>query len=262
MRPHAIDSVRSNTPIVPPETAFMRAETKAETKAERSQPAARRRSVEQEQARDRKREEILRVAEDLFFRQGYAGTTLDGIASALGVTKPYVYYYFRSKEDIFETLCWQASVACLTAMHVEPGDTRSPEERIREGLRRFVSANITYFKAGTFAYRERGVLRPEFYRKLRTLARRFYREFCALLDEGRAAGVLEFDDTKLTALAVGSVAGFMYTWYKPDGPIGPEEMADQLLRIMQRIIGMQASAAKGRPRKRVAAQGPAGKKAG
>jgi AcrR family transcriptional regulator len=39
-----------------------------------------------------KRERILAVAEDLFYRNGFAGTTLDMICAELGVTKPFVYY--------------------------------------------------------------------------------------------------------------------------------------------------------------------------
>ena len=31
------------------------------------------------------------------------------VAAALGVTKPYLYYYFHNKQEIFETLCWRPS---------------------------------------------------------------------------------------------------------------------------------------------------------
>ena len=107
---------------------------------------------------DQKREHILDVAENLFFKRGFAGTTIADIVEQLGVTKPYLYYYFPGKNLIFETLCWRASVACLTAMHFEKDDHRPAAEKLREGLHRFATANIAYFKAGTFAYREPGAL--------------------------------------------------------------------------------------------------------
>jgi AcrR family transcriptional regulator len=72
-----------------------------------------------DEVRDQKREQILSVAEALFFERGYAQTTVADIVEALGVTKPYLYYYFNGKDDIFEQLCWRATVACLTAMHTE-----------------------------------------------------------------------------------------------------------------------------------------------
>ncbi len=188
-------------------------------------------------ARDQKRNQILQVAEKLFFQQGYAGTSIADIVDKLGVTKPYLYYYFHSKDEIFETLCWQASYACLTSMHFDAEDGRPAAEKLHEGLHRLASANVTYFKSSALFYRETSALQPAVRKKLRSLARRFYDELCALLEAGRDEGALLFENTKLTALAVGSVIGFMYTWYKPGGQIGAAEMADQITSILLKIVG-------------------------
>ncbi len=47
------------------------------------------------------RERLLGSATELFTRRGYAGTTVREIVAAAGVTKPALYYYFRSKEGIY-----------------------------------------------------------------------------------------------------------------------------------------------------------------
>ena len=192
---------------------------------------------------DQKREQILAVAEELFFRNGYAGTTIADIVNELGVTKPFLYYYFPGKSDIFETLCWRASHACLTAMHFEATDERRAIEKLHEGLHRFATANVAFFKSGTFAYRDGGAFDAPFMKKLKTMARRFYNELCALLEQARSDGDLEFDDTKLTALSIGSIAGFMYTWYKPNGRIGPDDMVGELTRILMKIAGARTTPA-------------------
>ncbi|HSL99945.1 MAG TPA: TetR/AcrR family transcriptional regulator [Candidatus Limnocylindria bacterium] len=44
---------------------------------------------------------LLKSATELFTRKGYAGTTVREIVEAAGVTKPVLYYYFRSKEGIY-----------------------------------------------------------------------------------------------------------------------------------------------------------------
>lgn len=44
---------------------------------------------------------LLKSATELFTRKGYAGTTVREIVAAAGVTKPVLYYYFRSKEGIY-----------------------------------------------------------------------------------------------------------------------------------------------------------------
>jgi AcrR family transcriptional regulator len=87
-----------------------------------------------------KRERILAAAEDLFYSNGLAGTTMDMLCAELGVTKPFVYYYFKDKHEIVETLAWRASVACLTTMKFAADDRRpaheKPLSRQRAGLSR------------------------------------------------------------------------------------------------------------------------------
>jgi len=54
------------------------------------------------------RERLLEVAAKLFPRKGYAATTTREIVAAAGVTKPVLYYYFRSKEGIYLELMQRA----------------------------------------------------------------------------------------------------------------------------------------------------------
>lgn len=49
-----------------------------------------------------RRDHILEVATVLFCKNGYSGTRMSDIASAINVTKPIVYRYFKSKEELFE----------------------------------------------------------------------------------------------------------------------------------------------------------------
>lgn len=47
---------------------------------------------------------ILDGAMQIFLEQGYAGTTMDRIAAAAGVSKPTVYNHFQDKEALFNAL--------------------------------------------------------------------------------------------------------------------------------------------------------------
>lgn len=49
---------------------------------------------------DRKKDIILDVTKKLIVQYGYAKTTLDDIAGALGIKKSSLYYYYKNKEDI------------------------------------------------------------------------------------------------------------------------------------------------------------------
>jgi AcrR family transcriptional regulator len=48
------------------------------------------------------RERILRAANELFAREGFSRVSMRAVATAAGVTKPALYYYFRDKESLFE----------------------------------------------------------------------------------------------------------------------------------------------------------------
>ena len=50
--------------------------------------------------KDRKRAEIVAIAADLFFKEGYAGTSMSQIAAAVGGSKQTLYNHFQSKEEL------------------------------------------------------------------------------------------------------------------------------------------------------------------
>jgi AcrR family transcriptional regulator len=61
----------------------------------------RRRRLTRDESKARTRAELLRAANRLFLRDGYAQTSLAAIAEEAAVTKGAVYSNFESKEDLF-----------------------------------------------------------------------------------------------------------------------------------------------------------------
>ncbi len=63
-------------------------------------PIARRREKE----KDRRRQEIMEAAKKVFFARDYARASMDDIAREAGVTKPTVYSYFRTRDELYYSL--------------------------------------------------------------------------------------------------------------------------------------------------------------
>src|SRR5262245_16705547 len=86
------------------------------------------------------RASIVDAALECFERHGIAGSTLDQIAAAAGVTKGAVYHHFESKGQILHELRQHVSVPLLdeadTDLLHEPG--YSPLERIERFLAGFL----------------------------------------------------------------------------------------------------------------------------
>ena len=194
------------------------------------------------QGTDVQRERILQAAARLFAAQGYANTTMAQIVRALGVTKPFVYYYFRDKQEIFEVLSWRPTVDCFTALDFAADDPRRASEKVLEGIERLIRATVAHHPCAFFPYREPQVYRPEYLAAAKKLANHFYELLCPLLEEARRDGDLDFTETKITALAALSLPGFLYSWYRPDGRLSPDEVAAELTRFATRVIGLRTPA--------------------
>lgn len=185
------------------------------------------------------RERILDVAARLFAAQGYANTTIEQVARELGVTKPFVYYYFRDKQEIFETLSWRPTVDCFTALDFEDDAPVRASEKVMVGLERLIRATIRHHPVAFFPYREPQVYRPEYNAAQRKLAKHFYDKLCPLLEQARSDGDLDFRETRITALAACSLPGFLYSWYRPDGRLSPDEVTAELTLLASRVIGLR-----------------------
>ncbi|MCX7567963.1 TetR/AcrR family transcriptional regulator [Sulfitobacter sp. F26169L] len=200
--------------------------------------AAYRRAARKSVNHGAKRARILEVAGDLFFRQGYGNTSIDEIAAELGVGKPYVYYYFRDKLTIFETLCVESSNVTHKAFEATRDTDLSASERLSQGLRELILRYLQTFAGGALYYKEPGLLSGEAKDIVRQNALALHADLLQVLEEGRTAGEFSFDDTKLTALMIGGAIGFMFSWYRPDSKMSPTELADYMVRDLMKIVAV------------------------
>src|ERR1700674_2333943 len=90
-----------------------------------------------ERLRDRavKREAVIRAAAREVNRKGYHNTSLDDIAARLEVTKPTVYYYVTSKEQLLFQ-CFVAGVEQIRAAFRDVRHLGGPARERRKSVRR------------------------------------------------------------------------------------------------------------------------------
>jgi TetR/AcrR family transcriptional regulator len=110
----------------------------------RSKPLAKRaktaaRDGQDEKIRERNERQILKAATVLFSRKGFQGTRTAEIAEAAGLPKANVYYYFASKEKIYE-----AVIKHLIAGWDDALQQIRPEREPAEALEAYVRAKLDY----------------------------------------------------------------------------------------------------------------------
>ena len=105
-------------------------------------PTAKRREREKLQRRD----DIIRVATDLFADKGFSATTIDEIAKSAELSRGTIYLYFKNKEDLYEAVCIE-TIKLAMVMEEEARDKEGLEDKIRTAYMAFVDhclANRSY----------------------------------------------------------------------------------------------------------------------
>jgi AcrR family transcriptional regulator len=190
-----------------------------------------------------KRERILQAAMALFYERGYTATTLDDVAAALGVTKPFIYTYFRGKTELLAALCTPTIELSLQAVATAAAQGGSPTERLRRAMVDFTKVVLSRQANIAIFFREEKNLEPAALAEITSLRKRFDRELSALLAEGVAAGEFDIPDVSLAALAIGGMVSWAYTWYRPEGRLPLELLCDRMAGLALRMAGVRACAA-------------------
>ena len=80
------------------------------------------------------RQHLLAAAQSCIERHGFSKVTLSDVAAAAGVTRPTVYRYFGSAEELFNAAAVTASGGFLERMRARTAPHEDPVERIVETL--------------------------------------------------------------------------------------------------------------------------------
>jgi AcrR family transcriptional regulator len=188
-----------------------------------------------------KRERILEEAVKLFYKGGFTATTLDDIAAELGVTKPFIYTHFRGKLELLAALCKPTIEMSLDAVSDAASQPGTPTERLRQAVAGFAMVVLRRQANIAIYFREEKHLAPDALAEINMLRRRFDRVLTDLLNEGVATGEFDLPDTSLSALALGGMISWAYTWYRPGGRLTIEETAEQMAVLALRMAGVRTA---------------------
>jgi AcrR family transcriptional regulator len=78
-----------------------------------------------------RRRQIFEAAAELFSHSGYHGVTVDSIAQRAGISKGNLYWYFRSKQEIFRLLLDHATEELYTPVARTLESDLAPREKLR-----------------------------------------------------------------------------------------------------------------------------------
>ncbi|MCG6188310.1 TetR/AcrR family transcriptional regulator [Maribellus maritimus] len=77
------------------------------------------------------KENIITVAQDIFMRFGFRKTTMDEIAYAARKGKSSLYYYFKSKEEVFQAVVEKEASVLRSEIVAKVAESSSAKEKLR-----------------------------------------------------------------------------------------------------------------------------------
>lgn len=180
-------------------------------------------------------EQLLDVAEAKFARQGVAGTSLQELADAVGLTRTGIYHYVTGKDELLEHLVRGFTLETEATLTALAEDVERPvEERLREAVSSMAQRVAEHPRRFRLLLVTEDSL-PENLAQQHRLARRAtLSALSALIDQAKAAGVARSVDTNLAAFALFGVTNWVSFWYVPGNPtsgLTPAQLGAKLADI-------------------------------
>lgn len=176
---------------------------------------------------------IIDNAQEVFSRFGLKKTTMDEIAATINKAKSSVYYYFKSKEEIFEAVVEKEAAIFRTEIYRAIESSETPRDKIRA----YVLTRMSLFhKLANFytAFQKEYVDNYQFINKVREKYDKEEMELIYnILNEGVQNHDLVIKDINITAFAIlTAMKGFEFSWTMQKDMTHLESDMDVLLDIL------------------------------
>ena len=172
------------------------------------------------------REDILEAAAQVFRQKGFHGASMQDIAKAVNLQKPSLYHHVSSKQEILLALLDRALELLLERISLISDQDLPADKKLREMIRAYLQilAQNTDLSA-VLLFEHRSLERKQHARHVPNRDK-FEALWRTVLKEGIDAKLFVCDDPALTTRAILGILNWTITWYRPDGPLQIDQIAD------------------------------------
>ncbi len=184
--------------------------------------------------KDKVRAEIINVARKIFTSQGYKKTTMEDVARASGKGKSSIYYYFKSKEEIFEAVVENEAEELRIALEKVIKSGKDPMERLKDYImfRLYHARTVSNFYA---ALKEESLNQMHFVEGVRkNFEEQEFHMVADILETGIKEGAFKINNSKIGSIAITTMLKglelplFLNEYTRAE----KEKLLDDLIRIL------------------------------
>ena len=181
-----------------------------------------------------RREQIFEVAQQLFRSNGYNATSIRHLAREIGIEPASIYSHVSSKEEILSSICFGMADAFFEALDkAREQAANNPEAQLIAAIKGHINVITQHINASAVFLHDWQYLSSEKLARFKAQRERYENAFQAIVHEGVEAGQFKPYNEKFTVLTILSALNWTFEWYKPDGPMSPDDigtyLADMLL---------------------------------
>jgi AcrR family transcriptional regulator len=186
------------------------------------QAAARKRQQDRRRA-------VLDAAVRVFGERGYRAASMQDIAAGVGLSKPSLYHYVQSKEQVLVELYEEVMDDTLRAARSIVEADLAPLEALREVVIQRVVYTCENQSLLRVFFEEEAELPREQLANVLHARREYEGTIIAMARRGQADGSLVLPATpQIFVYALLGAANWVYKWYDPAGPLSPRALGEQI----------------------------------
>lgn len=172
------------------------------------------------------KQEIITTAAALFKEKSFSATSMQDIADALHVTKAALYYYISSKEEILYEIFDQTMTTAELRLETLLERKLPVEELLREVIYNQIMAFIDEMPNITIFFSATAYLLPENQKSINDRRKKYEKIIASVLENGVEQNIFRKMDIHPIVYGIIGMCNWLYHWYKPEGRLKPEEIAD------------------------------------
>lgn len=185
---------------------------------------------------EEKSQEVHQAIATLIARNGYHATSIRDMAEALGVKKSSLYYYIQSKEKALFKIINSGIDHTLETLNQVVAKKVPPEQKLDEVLKFYASRFGQDQERLALLMNDSKYLEEKHRAVVVEKQRMVMKLFVSILDELAAAGKLKDINSKLAIFAFVGMVHHTIHWYRMDGPIGLDQLAQDFTEIFTRGV--------------------------
>ena len=176
------------------------------------------------------KEKILESAIDLFYKAGFVKASIRDISQKVGIAKSSVYEHFKSKDDILYQIIIDLNTFVVRELKRAAGMHDSPLESLRAMIFWQVCVTTEKRKEVKIYIEEQYQLPPRLRKSAlkghRQVYKLYYNKICEINQD-----LLPDMNRIAMAFANFGMINWVYRWFREDGEMTIEEVAEVIIRI-------------------------------